>query len=230
MTRKRGTVFQWLAGLVSHSSNQMDMEWDEDDKMLHLGTPVPVILSGNLNTAGTIQPNSATGTVPVTEASAATIVTYQKSIANATSASMNLTGAALPASADSVAFDNARHRIYTVNIPIAAGGAVTNIALHATLAGYKFHFKVLGMWSSVGDATTTWWFHTTAGAVSCVGCPATPGFNVDLTNADTMYNALNGAYMNNNAATGDVTLLDVAGVAAGAANLYVFLEGWFETT
>jgi len=49
----------------------MDMEWDEDDKMLHLGTPVPVILSGNLNTAGTIQPNSATGTVPVTEASAA---------------------------------------------------------------------------------------------------------------------------------------------------------------
>ena len=73
MTRKRGTVFQWLAGLVSHTSNQMDMEWDEDDKMLHLGTPVPVILSGNLNTAGTIQPNSATGTVPVTEASGAGI-------------------------------------------------------------------------------------------------------------------------------------------------------------
>jgi len=118
-----------------------------------------------------------------------------------------------------------------VNIPIAAGGAVTNVPLHATLAGYKFHFQVLGMWSSVADITTTWWFHTTAGAVSCTGCPATPGFVVTaLAAADTLYTPLDGCYMANPAVTGDVTLLDVAGVAAGAANLYIFLEGWFETT
>ncbi len=162
------------------------------------------------------------------EASGASIQVNTGYVANGLTALTPLV-ATPPSLLSSAACLAAAHRVYTVNVPIAAGGAVTNVALHATMAGYKFHFKVLGMWSSVADITTTWWFHTTAGAVSCVGCPATPGFVVTaLAAANTLYTPLNGAYMNNAAATGDVTLLDVAGVGAGAANLYIFLEGWFE--
>ena len=73
MARIKGTVFDWLIRLVSHDRTQMQFEWEEEGKALLLGKPMPVILAGNINTGGTIQPNSATGTVPVTEASAATI-------------------------------------------------------------------------------------------------------------------------------------------------------------
>jgi hypothetical protein len=155
----------------------------------------------------------------VTEASAANINSYAQYI-------YGTTRAATPLHANAVNWTSAldaayaEHRIYTVPIHIAAGGAVTNVALHAAQAGYCFHFKVLGMWSSVSDATTSWWFHSTAGSVDCIGCPPTPGFSpVDMTTAYTMKTALAGAYMNNPAATGDVTLLDVAGVAhrSGAA-------------
>jgi len=73
VARIKGTVFDWLIRLVSHDRTQMQFEWEEEGKALLLGKPMPVILAGNINTGGTIQPNSATGTVPVTEASAANI-------------------------------------------------------------------------------------------------------------------------------------------------------------
>jgi len=228
----RDTLAQWLAKLASHSANQLQVEWEEEDKMLKLGTPQPVVLAGNLNSTGTITGNSATGTVPVTEASAASInlnVGYMASEAGIASQQGPIAGAQDHVTALGV-INAGRHRIYTVPINIAAGGALTNIVLHATLAGYKFHFEVLGIVMSVSDATTTWWFHSTAGAVDCIGCPATPGFSPINLTASTVNTQLAGAYMNNPAATGDVTLLDVAGVGAGAATGFIYLEGWFEAT
>ena len=160
MTRKRGTVFQWLAGLVSHSSNQMDMEWDEDDKMLHLGTPVPVILSGNLNTAGTIQPNSATGTVPVTEASAATISASGGNLSGIATytgiqrySGQDLTvGDATAVLADSLVY---HHRRKVVTLAAAdGGGAVAATNLVTTVAGYYPVLDSLLFYSTVADTFT----------------------------------------------------------------------------
>ena len=231
MEKHRGTLAEWLAKLAGHSANQLAVEIEEDDKMLLLGKPQAVVLAGNINSAGTVTGNSATGTVPVTEPSAATISTNTSYLSYIESLVGETTTCAVPVVSGQVAAHAmARHRIYTVAVTIAAGGAITNIPLHATQAGYKFHFKVLGIIMDVSDATTTWWFHTTAGGLSCTGCPATPGFSpVNLT-ATTVNTQLTGAFMNNQAATGDVTLLDVAGVGAGAANGFIYLEGWFETT
>ena len=73
MEKHRGTLAEWLAKLAGHSANQLAVEIEEDDKMLLLGKPQAVVLAGNINSAGTVTGNSATGTVPVTEASAAAI-------------------------------------------------------------------------------------------------------------------------------------------------------------
>lgn len=186
------------------------------------------LLGPNLDSTGNPQ-NLLNTSGYVTEASAATISTNAAGAVNALRMTHPLMGTR-PNFTDQTGCEAREHLVYTVPITIAAGGAVTNVALHATLAGYKFHFKVLGIEMDTTDATTTWWFHTTAGGVSCVGCPASPGFSPVALTAATINTQLSGCYMNNGAATGDVTLLDVAGVGAGAANGFIYIEGWFETT
>ena len=169
MTRKRGTVFQWLAGLVSHSSNQMDMEWDEDDKMLHLGTPVPVILSGNLNTAGTIQPNSATGTVPVTEASGAAISTNTGLITYINGALTQGMEPRFLTSADVIEGAPARiagqRALCQLSVTADAGGTAAATTIVPAKASYKACLMLYGFWTSVADPSGTF----TLGATSGVG-------------------------------------------------------------
>jgi hypothetical protein len=101
---------------------------------------------------------------------------------------------------------------------------VTNTQILAALAGYKGRFLMKGIISDTADATVTIIFQDEDDAV-LTGCLAA-GFNLNLT-ANTINTTLDGIVVYSGTANKALEI-DVSGVGAGAANLFLYGETWSE--
>lgn len=117
-----------------------------------------------------------------------------------------------------------QRRLAVVPITIAAGGAVTNTVIAPSLAGYKGRFIITGIISDTTDATVTIIFQDEDDAL-LTGCLAA-GFALELT-ANVINKTLDGVCVYSGTAAKALEV-DVSGVGAGAANLILYGEYFYE--
>lgn len=195
-------------------SGAQDTEFEE---------PKLVVVAGTIKNDGTGGANDSSGQIPVKEASAASIDGRLILQTSGIEAALLTFGANTGVN---VQIQQAKHRIALIPITIAAGGAITNVAVVPALASYKGKFIIRNIWMDTTDATTSFFFHNEAGT-ALTGSPATPGFSpVNLT-AYVNNTQLNGCAFSNATANNECRL-DVAGVGAGAANGMLQVDFWYE--
>lgn len=149
--KKLTSLAQWLAAKLGRGAADQLVEIDEQHEN-QMPAPVPVIIAGTVNSGGALTGNSATGTLPVTEASAATIATQNQYIYCGTLQAVPA-GVATDDFAGGALKSFYRQRRIGIAMLTLAGGVLAATELIAAVAGY---YPVMKLKKIISDTTDTY--------------------------------------------------------------------------